>query len=109
MTASIMPGLLDGAGARPGGGLRTTRASAGVVTRMSDVRWLAYDEVAAAFGIRQGSARQLATRKQWPRREGNDGKARIGAPADDLCAVLILAGGQAEQVGSLPLLAVHGW
>ena len=86
-----------------------TRASARVVARMSDVRWLAYDEVAAAFGIRRGSARQLATRKQWPRRKGNDGKARMGVPAEDLCAVLILAGGQAEQVGSLPLQVVHGW
>lgn len=49
---------------------------------MSDVRWMTYDELAAAMGIAPDSARRLVTRKKWARRQGNDGKARIGVPTD---------------------------
>lgn len=49
---------------------------------MSDVRWMTYDELATAMGIAPDSARRLVARKKWARRQGNDGKARIGVPAD---------------------------
>jgi hypothetical protein len=53
---------------------------------MDGVRWLTYDEVAAALGIGSESARVLVRRKRWPRRAGNDGKARIGIPEDTIAA-----------------------
>src|SRR5215218_4136753 len=53
---------------------------------MSDgsVKWMSYDELAAAIGINRESARQLAIRKRWGRRKGNDGKARVGVPEEVL-------------------------
>ena len=48
-----------------------------------DVRWLTYDEVARELGIVRESARQLAIRKRWARRKGNDRKARVGVPEDE--------------------------
>ncbi len=42
------------------------------------VRWMTYDEIAEALSINRESARQLAIRKRWGRRKGNDGKARVG-------------------------------
>src|SRR5215212_6105753 len=48
------------------------------------VKWMSYDELAAAMGINRESARQLAIRKRWGRRKGNDGKARVGVPEDAL-------------------------
>jgi hypothetical protein len=48
----------------------------------TDIRWLTYDELAAALGITPDSARRLVARKKWPRRAGNDGRARIGVPAE---------------------------
>jgi predicted RNase H-like nuclease (RuvC/YqgF family) len=54
---------------------------------MSDVvRWLSYDEIAAALDISRESARQLAIRKRWARQRGNDGKARVGVPDEELQA-----------------------
>ncbi len=54
---------------------------------MSDhVRWLTYDEIAAEMGIERESARQLAIRKRWARQRGNDGKARVGVPEEELQA-----------------------
>ena len=50
---------------------------------LEDVRWLTYDEVARELGIVRESARQLAIRKRWARRKGNDGKARVGVPEDE--------------------------
>jgi hypothetical protein len=49
-----------------------------------EVRWLSYDELAAVLGIHRESARQLAIRKRWGRRKGNDGRARVGVPEDAL-------------------------
>ena len=44
-----------------------------------ETRWLSYDEIAAALRITPASARRLVARnKQWPRKAGNDGRARIG-------------------------------
>src|SRR4051812_2273199 len=47
-----------------------------------DVRWLTYEEMASDLGIERESARQLVKRKRWPRRPGNDGRARIGVPEE---------------------------
>src|SRR3954447_9283122 len=44
------------------------------------VRWLSYDELASALGIKPSSAVRLSMRRKWPRRKGNDGKARVAAP-----------------------------
>jgi hypothetical protein len=50
-----------------------------------DTVWLTYDELAAALRISPDSARRRAGRnKQWPRRPGNDGRVRIGIPAETL-------------------------
>jgi hypothetical protein len=50
-----------------------------------ETRWLSYDEIAAALRITPASARRLVARnKQWPRKSGNDGRARIGIPAERL-------------------------
>jgi peptidoglycan hydrolase CwlO-like protein len=44
---------------------------------------MTYDEMAEALGITPDSARRLAARnKHWPRRPGNDGRTRVGVPAD---------------------------
>jgi hypothetical protein len=50
------------------------------------VRWLTYDEIASELNIERESARQLAIRKRWARQRGNDGKARVGVPEDELQA-----------------------
>src|SRR3712207_604214 len=47
-----------------------------------DTRWLTYKDLAAALGIDEESARRRAQRRKWPRREGNDGRARVAVPAD---------------------------
>jgi hypothetical protein len=51
---------------------------------MDSVRWLTYAEMAEALGIGRESARVLTQRKRWPRRTGNDGKARIGVPEEEI-------------------------
>src|SRR5690242_15452534 len=50
------------------------------------MRWLSYDEMADVLGMGRESARVLARRKRWPRRPGNDGRARIGVPEDEIAA-----------------------
>jgi hypothetical protein len=49
---------------------------------MTDTRWMTYDELATAHSIAPDSARRLVARKKWPRKAGNDGRARIGIPAE---------------------------
>ena len=51
---------------------------------MSDVTWLSYTELADRLGIGRQSARQLAIRKRWMRKPGNDGQARVGVPLEAL-------------------------
>src|SRR3954470_13260373 len=51
---------------------------------MSDVSWLSYSELAERLGIGRQSARQLAIRKRWMRKPGNDGQARVGVPLENL-------------------------
>ncbi len=48
----------------------------------TDVRWMTYDEMAEAMGITPDSARRLVARRKWARRQGNDGRARVGVPAE---------------------------
>src|SRR3954447_4847484 len=55
-------------------------------TAIDDVRWLTYDEMVEALGIGRESARVLTERKRWPRRAGNDGRAGIGVPEDEIAA-----------------------
>src|SRR5215210_3021083 len=57
---------------------RTDPASAG--------RWCSYDEAAGLLGITRGGARNLARKRCWPRRPGNDGRTRILVPADAIPA-----------------------
>lgn len=49
---------------------------------MSDTneQWLTYAEAAAALGIKADSVRRRATARKWPRRQGNDGLARVLLP-----------------------------
>lgn len=47
-----------------------------------DARWMTYGELAAFLGIEEPSARRRVQRERWPRRTGNDGKARIAVPGD---------------------------
>src|SRR4051812_46230136 len=44
-------------------------------------RWCSYDEAAELLGITRGGVRNLARKRCWPRRAGNDGRARILVPA----------------------------
>lgn len=53
---------------------------------IEDVRWLKYDELASALGVPRESARRLVDRKRWPRRQGNDGRARVAVPLEALLA-----------------------
>lgn len=48
----------------------------------SDDRWLTYNEAATALGIKPDSVRRRATARKWPRRQGNDGLARVLLPPD---------------------------
>jgi hypothetical protein len=67
--------------ARPSARVLTRKA-----TRMTDIRWLTYDELSSELGIARESARQLVIRKRWSKNKGNDGKARIGVPEELLQA-----------------------
>jgi DNA repair exonuclease SbcCD ATPase subunit len=43
---------------------------------------MTYRELADFLGVEEESARRRAQRARWPRRPGNDGKARVGVPGD---------------------------
>jgi hypothetical protein len=47
-------------------------------------RQMTYDELATALDKTPDAARQLVKRKRWKRTIGNDGKARITVPDDEL-------------------------
>lgn len=42
--------------------------------------WLTYDDAAVRLGIKADSVRRRAAARKWPRRQGNDGKARVLVP-----------------------------
>jgi len=44
--------------------------------------WLTYDEAASRLGILPDSVRRRAAARKWPRRLGNDGRARVRIPPD---------------------------
>ena len=52
----------------------------------SPVTWFSYNELAEALGIERESARRLVIRKRWKRFKGNDGRARVEVPNDELPA-----------------------
>src|SRR3954470_18662141 len=64
---------------------------------MSDTKWLTYDEAAVALRISPESVRRLAQRRKWPRRPGNDGKVRLGVPAERIDAVVHAAGDTSKR------------
>ena len=47
-----------------------------------DTKWMSYAELGEALGIEPASAKRLAIRRRWPKRPGNDGRARVGVPFD---------------------------
>jgi hypothetical protein len=51
-----------------------------------DVEWLTYDEIAERLGMGRESARTLVKRKRWARQQGNDGRARIGVPVEEIAS-----------------------
>ena len=44
--------------------------------------WLTYDEAAAKLGVKPASVRRRAAARRWPKRAGNDRRARVGIPKD---------------------------
>lgn len=42
--------------------------------------YMTYDEAAERLRIKPDSVRRRARAKNWPRRQGNDGKAQVGIP-----------------------------
>lgn len=44
--------------------------------------WLTYDEAAEKLRIKPDSVRRRAASRKWPRRQGNDGKARVRIPPE---------------------------
>jgi hypothetical protein len=46
--------------------------------------WLSYGELAERLGIKPGSAKRRALERRWPRRPGNDGRARVAVPVEVL-------------------------
>lgn len=54
----------------------------GVVMADSDeYKFMTYDEAAKLLCIKPDSVRRRAASKRWPKRQGNDRKARVGIPA----------------------------
>ncbi len=47
-----------------------------------DTKWMTYQELGEALRIEPASAKRLAIRRRWPKRPGNDGRARVGVPFD---------------------------
>ena len=43
-------------------------------------RFMTYDEAATLLHIKPDSVRRRAASKRWPKRQGNDRKARVGIP-----------------------------
>jgi hypothetical protein len=50
----------------------------------TDFEFLLYQDAADRLGISIDSVRRQARRKGWPKKQGNDGKARVGIPAGRL-------------------------
>jgi hypothetical protein len=45
-------------------------------------RFMTYEDAAKLFRIKPDSVRRRAAAKRWPKRQGNDRKARVGIPVD---------------------------
>jgi hypothetical protein len=48
-----------------------------------DVTWMSYADLGRARGISAASAKRLAIRRHWRRRQGNDGTARVAVPVTE--------------------------
>src|SRR5215213_1206729 len=73
---------------------RTDAASAG--------RWCSYDEAAELLGITRGGVRNLARKRAWARRPGNDGRTRILVPGDAIPARTDAPDDAAHDAGTDP-------
>lgn len=51
---------------------------------VGETRWMTYAELAQARGIREPAAVRLVQRREWERRPGNDGAARVAVPVSEL-------------------------
>lgn len=49
-----------------------------------DTRWLSYEELALARGVKVPAAVRLVQRRGWERQEANDGSARVAVPVAEL-------------------------
>lgn len=47
----------------------------------SECIFLTYDEAAKRLGVKADSVRRRASARKWPKRQGNDGMARVGVPS----------------------------
>lgn len=54
------------------------------VLKGASFRLMTYAEIEAETGLKPASARQLVRRNEWRRVPGNDGRARIEVPVDEL-------------------------
>ena len=52
------------------------------MTESPEIIWMTYREAGDRLGIKTDSVRRRAASRKWQRRPGNDGKARVGIPAD---------------------------
>jgi hypothetical protein len=59
-----------------------TLAASLVMGAAMDTKWMTYQELGEALRIEPASAKRLAIRRRWPKRPGNDGRARVGVPFD---------------------------
>lgn len=50
--------------------------------------WLTYDEAAERLGVKPASVRRRAAARKWPKRQGNDRRARVGIPKDVIDAAI---------------------
>lgn len=48
----------------------------------ADGEWLTYADAAIRLGIKIDSVKRRAAARKWPRRQGNDGRARVRIPSD---------------------------
>ena len=51
-----------------------------IMTDDSEYRYMTYDEAAKLLRIKPDSVRRRAAMRKWPKKQGNDRKARVGIP-----------------------------
>jgi chromosome segregation ATPase len=68
---------------------------------MSESNWLTYAEAAARLGVTSDALRRRAFRRNWARRQGNDGRTRVLLPDDLLSASPTCAGDDRPNTSGL--------